>query len=398
MLIIALPHFANAAAGYAHVLSDGQQVLRHTSAPASTLSAHAGEVVGVIPTTRLSWHQVKLPPGTLGPRIHAILRGLIEDRLLTDPELTHLVLAPHSSTVAQEGGEVLVGACHKPWLREVLSPLQAAGLTVQRLVPEISPSESPVLYVMGTPEASQSVLSHASGVTILPPNTAHWSAFSHVMQTEIGLHAEPAMAERVQQLLQRQPNLQTAAQRWVQSARSEWDFAQGEWAQGRKQRVWRGLQATWQALWHDSSWRLARLGLLCWILVEIVGLNVLAWHEKKAQDAQLASMQHIFKSTFPAVTLVVDAPLQMQREINALKQATGTVSLSDLEPLLETLSLVAAQASVAQPTQLHFNNQVLRIHGVRFDNAQAFSKLQSKGYALQQESPDVWVLKVEAAR
>lgn len=399
MLIIALPHLANtAASGYAHVHSDGHQVLRHATRAASTLSAHAAEVVGVIPATRLSWHRVKLPPGTQGSRLQAVLRGALEDRLLEELEHTHLVMAPHDIDTPQASGEVWVGACDKPWLREVLAPLQMAGITVQRLVPELSPGQQSVLTVMGTPEQSQSVLRHPSGVTLLPPNTANWSAFSHVLTKDVRLCAEPAMVEKVQQLLQRQPVLQTSAQRWVQSAQSKWDFAQGEWAQGRKQRVWRALQATWQTLWHAPAWRVARVGLLCWVLVQAIGLNAHAWREQAAQQAQIAAMQQMLLSTFPKVTWVVDAPLQMQREVNALKQASGAVSPSDFEALLTALSWVTPEATGLVPTQLHFVNQTLRIHGMRFDSAQANQRLRPKGYALREESSDVWVLQAEATR
>jgi hypothetical protein len=62
MLIIALPHSANVHSGYAHVHSDGHSVLRSATGAAATLSAHAGEVVAVVPHSRLAWLQVQLPP------------------------------------------------------------------------------------------------------------------------------------------------------------------------------------------------------------------------------------------------------------------------------------------------------------------------------------------------
>ena len=105
MLIIALPHFANAAsAGYAHVHSEGHTVLRQATGAASTLSAHAGEVVAVVPHSRLSWLSVTLPPGSQGPRLQGVLRGLLEDRLLEEPEQLHLVLEPEAQNVAAIGG------------------------------------------------------------------------------------------------------------------------------------------------------------------------------------------------------------------------------------------------------------------------------------------------------
>jgi general secretion pathway protein L len=207
------------------------------------------------------------------------------------------------------------------------------------------------------------------------------------------------MVERVQQLLSVQPQLQTAAQRWVQSAQSDWDLAQGEWAQGRSQRGLRWLQATWQTVWHAPAWRPVRLGVLALLLVQVVGLNVFAWREHKAQQSQMAALNQILTQTFPAVTLVIDAPLQMQREVEALKQKSGAVSNTDFEPLLVALaSVLPSDTRNATPTQLHFANQALRIHGVSFDSASANRQLKAKGLQLRDEGNDVWVLQAEGVK
>ena len=158
MLIIALPHSANANTGYAHVHSDGHSVLRSATGPAVTLSAHAGEVVAVVPHSRMSWLHVQLPPASHGPRLAAVLQGLLEDRLLADATELHIVPAPHTTDVARQGGASLVAVCDKAWLRQALAPLQAVGMQVQRIVPELAPRATPVLHVMGTPDHAQCVL------------------------------------------------------------------------------------------------------------------------------------------------------------------------------------------------------------------------------------------------
>jgi len=227
MLIIALPHTsAHAATGYAHVHSDGHSVTRSATGAAATLSAHAGEVVAVVPHSRLSWLSVQLPPASHGPRLTSVLQGLLEDRLLDDPQQLHLVLAARQPSLEPAWAVTpWVAVCDKPWLRDALAPLQAAGLTVQRIVPELSPSDPPVLHVMGEPDHSQSVLCHAHGVALLPPNTAQWRAFAELSQDDLQIQAEPAMVARVQSTLQRQPMLQSAAQRWVKSSQSAWDLS-----------------------------------------------------------------------------------------------------------------------------------------------------------------------------
>ena len=400
MLIIALPHTsAQAATGYAHVHSDGQSVLRSATGLAATLSVHAGEVVAVVPYNRLSWLTVPLPPNSQGQRLRDILHGLLEDRLLDDPEQLHIVTDPQAATLARSGGLVQVAVCDKQWLREVLAPLQTAGITVQRLVPEFTPTETPVLHVMGTPDHSHTVLTHNQGVTLLPPNTAQWPAFFDVRQAHVQIQAEPAMVARVQELLQRQPMLQAASQRWVGACQSAWNLAQGEWAQGRQQRLWRQLQGAWQSLRHAPAWRPVRVGLLAMLAVQVIGLNTLAWREQRDLRSQQAALHTLLTNTFPSVTLVIDAPLQMQREVEALKQRSGASTSTDLEPLLAALGAVLPAGQ--QPTQLHFVNQSLRIQGLTLDTPQtsaAQAALHSRGLSLRQENNDVWLLQAEAAR
>lgn len=398
MLIIALPHTpTHAAAGYAHVHSDGHSVQRSATGAAATLSAHAGEVVAVVPHSRLAWLRVQLPPASHGTRLPSVLQGLLEDRLLDDPQQLHIVLAPDAETTARVGGHTLVAVCDKSWLREALSPLQAAGLTVQRIVPELSPTDKPVLQVMGEPEHSQSLLCHANGVTLLPPNTAQWRAFAELSQDDLQIQAEPAMVARVQSTLQRQPMLQSAAQRWVKSSQSAWDLAQGEWAQGRAQRAQRWVLDAWQTLLHAPAWKPVRLGLLALVALQVLGLNALAWQESRALNAQQASLQNILKNTFPTVTLVIDAPLQMQREVDALQQKSGTASSTDFEPLLA--ALVGVLPAGQTPQQIRYANHALRVQGVALDgNAAGVARLKAQGLSLRQDGNDTWVLQAEGAK
>jgi general secretion pathway protein L len=322
---------------------------------------------------------------------------LLEDRLLDDPQQLHIVLAPESETITRVGGETLVAVCDKQWLRDAIAPLQAAGLTVQRIVPELSPSDKPALQVMGEPDHSQSLLCHAQGVTLLPPNTAQWRAFAELSQDDLQIQAEPAMVTRVQNTLQRQPMLQSAAQRWVKSSQSAWDLAQGEWAQGRAQRVQRLVLAAWQTLLHAPASKPVRWGILALVALQVLGLNALSWQERSALNEQQAALQNILKTSFPAVTLVIDAPLQMQREVDALQQKSGAASSTDLEPLLAVFASVMPAGQT--PQQIHYANHVLRLQGVSPDNnPSGMARLKSQGLSLRQDGNDTWVLQAEGSK
>ena len=404
MLIISLPHNPkDATSGYTHVHSDGYQVVRSGVGAASFLSAYAGEVLALIPHTRLSWLSVQFPPGSHGARLGAVLAGLLEDRVLDDVADLHCVVDPASADVPRSGGVALVATCSKSWLREVLAPLQATGLVVQRLVPELSPRAQPMLCVMGTPELSKSVLCHSQGVTLLPPNVAQWKAFpaftayASLSAAQAPLVAEPAMVERVEQFLQRRPVMQNAAQRAVVAAQSDWDLAQGEWAQGRSQRFLRLAQHAWQTLLHAPAWRIVRIGLASLLVLQVVGLNAMAWREQRALDQQKAQLSQILTTAFPSVHLVIDAPLQMQREVDALQRNAGRITSTDFEPMLASTANALPEGLV--PTQWHFAKHVLRAQGVQLNEAPANAAqttLKAKHLQLRQEGADVWVIQPEA--
>jgi general secretion pathway protein L len=404
MLIISLPHHPkDAASGYAHVHSDGHRVVRNAVGAASLLSAYAGEVVALIPHTRVSWLSVQFPPGSHGARLNAVLAGLLEDRVLDDLSDLHCVVDPASANIPRTGGVALVAICSKTWLREVLTPLQANGLVVQRLVPEFSPRPQPLLCVMGSPEQSQTVLCHSQGITLLPPNVAQWKAFpaytayTTLPAAQAPLVAEPAMVERVEQLLQRRPVIQNAAQRAVVAAQSDWDLALGEWAQGSSQRFLRLAQHAWQTLLHAPAWRSVRIGLATLLVLQVVGLNATAWREQRVLDQQKLQLNQILTSAFPSLRLVIDAPLQMQREVDTLQKNAGRVTSTDFEPMLAAAASALPEGVL--PTQWHFANQVLRAQGLQLSEAQANAAqiaLKTKHLQFRQEGNDVWLIQPEA--
>ena len=74
---------------------------------------------------------------------------------------------------------------------------------------------------------------------------------------------------------------------------------------------------------------------------QVLGLNAAAWYERSSLDTQRQAVRQTLQQTFPKVTLVMDAPLQMQRELALLQQASGSLSTSDLETMLAALTQVA---------------------------------------------------------
>jgi general secretion pathway protein L len=374
------------------VSADGLGVSGSGQATASQLPPSSGEVVAVVPWQVLSWHTVNLPPG-VGQRSNMVLESLLEEQLLQDPQDMHLVLSPTSGKALRNGGTVLVLACAKAWLRQALAPLQAAGVRVQRLVPELQTSDAPALHLLNDNGQLQALLCQADTLWRLPPQAAAAASVAPIAHAAVW--AEPSVAEHANRWSEQPAQLQTAQQRWLQAATSEWNLAQGEWAQNSRLRGQRWLQQAWRSLWHGPEWHSARRGLLGLVLVQLVGLNAWAWREQTALSQQQAALTHIFKDSFPKVTVVVDAPLQMQREVQALQQGAGLPQAADLDAMLQTLS--AHWPDHTPPAKLDYRLGELRLTDVPANTLQTLSQVPwpELGYQFRMDGSQA-VLRTEA--
>ncbi|MDR2991061.1 MAG: general secretion pathway protein GspL [Burkholderiaceae bacterium] len=398
LLLVALPPGAPGAYPYA-VSRDGEALADHgVAAPALLPPAARGtEVVAIAPARLLSWHQVTLPKGVgpSSPRLAAVLAGLLEERLLDDPEQLHFALAPG----ARAGEPARVVVCDRVWLTAHLKALEAAGRPAARIVPEAQPrdGQAPQALVTGEPGRAELILTGGTlaGVQTLPlPDDGSAATLPALIHGALGtaaagtleLLAEPPVAQQAERLFQRPAQLVTPADRWLAASRSPWDLAQMALAQSGRARAARQLAAGWREALHAPLWRPARWGLLLLLLLNLLGLNARAWHEKDDLAARRAQIAATLTATFPQVKVVEDAPAQMAREMRQLRQATGSASPRDLEPML------AAWASVSEaavPAAIEYSPGQLRLTDVKLSaeqTTQANERLRPQGYQIKTES------------
>jgi general secretion pathway protein L len=381
LVVVLPPHPASAATEFAYALTnDGATVARYGSAQPSVLPtpARAGsEVVAVVPATLLSWHQVELPKGTAArsPRLRAVLEGLLEDRLLDEPETLHFAVQPKLQGTAP----VWVATCDREWLRGALQVLQSAGHEVARIVPEFAPQDEPALYALGDPDDAMLVAVTAAGVATLPLNTQALALLPS-LPADTACIAEPAVAALAEQVLQHQPVLQQSAERWVRAAQSPWNLAQFEFSNSGQ--AFKRAGAMWGDVVASPHWRPARWGAVLLVVLNLIGLNAWAWRERSALDAKRETMRSALTETFPGVKVVVDAPVQMEREVAALRQATGASSGRDLEAMLGTLATALPPQRV--PTGVDYANGELRLRGLGLGAEEAravAAAMRAHGYA-----------------
>ncbi|OYD50850.1 type II secretion system protein GspL [Acidovorax kalamii] len=401
---------------YGYTLTaDGHTALRHATAPAALLpepTRPGGEVVAVVPARSLSWQRVQMPAGVpLGagqqtPRLRSVLEGLLEDRLLDDATQLHFALQPGAHGVAQGGEPVWVAVCDRTWLRENLQALEAAGRRVSRVVPEFAPgptaSGGPELCALGTPEEAFVVLTGQGadqGVAVLPLTPMALAlaragapvgdaVAAQDNSNALPVRAEPAVAALAERTLGQQGQriaLHTASQRALDAARGDWDLAQFDLASTGRTRALRKAGSALSALLNAPQWRAARWGVGLLVVAHLVGLNAWAWQERQALAAKQVAVRTALTQTFPKVQVVVDAPVQMERELAQLRQAAGSASARDLEPLLAAAgaALPSLEQQGRQPTSIEYTPGELRLRGVTLapdEEAALSARLQAAGY------------------
>ena len=319
--------------GYAYVLStDGLQVANQGKARAALLPK-ADTTVAVLADNDVSWQRMTLPKAPAA-RLRAALGGLIEEQLLEDEASLHLALPPHSLA----GQPVWVAVMHKDWLRDELEVLEKAGLSIERVLPSIWPGDAPSghFFEGAAREAGNTSillsLADANGQATMPmQGTLARSLLPQMSAQPTRWTATPATAAPAERWLGASVTVLSEAERVLQSARSLWNFRQFDLAARH-----RGTLALRDLVrrFLSPDWRPVRVGLLVLAALQIVGLNAWAWHQRRViSESQLAQSQ-LLRSTFPKVQAVLDAPLQMRRETDALRAAAGRSGENDLEALL----------------------------------------------------------------
>lgn len=394
-LIISLPLSA-AAPTSVYAFTQGQAgataQLRNASASLLPDVGRSTDVVAVVPAQALSWLTVDLPAGKAlrGASLRAALVGLLEDRVLDEAASLHFALQP----LWQPGRSTRVAVCNKAWLQGHLQALETAGRPVNRIVPALQPAQSEEdaqLRVVGTPQDAWLWSCEPTGVWGLPLSPAR-AAWTDLLQATWPLSAEPAVAEIAAQALQRQPSLEQPAHMLLRAAQSEWDLAQFDLAATGSARWVKTWVRTQQTLWQSPAWRPARWGVAVLLISQVLGLNAWAWKLQTDLRNRQSGLAQLMTQTFPDIRVVVDAPLQMAREVQILRQAAGQTSAEGLEPLLAALGQALPTGQAVQA--LDFQTGQLRVKGLNLSDEEATqlqTRLQALGATARREGDQWWI-------
>jgi general secretion pathway protein L len=336
---------------YAHVLSsDGRSVDAEGRAPAALLPAATSTVL-VLAATDVAFHRIAVPKAPAA-RLRAALRGVLEERLLDDIDAAHLALAPG----AAGGTDGWVAVTDRAWLQAQVARIEAAGRAVDRIAcavwprpidptgsdasgGEIDVTASLDALADASAEHALVTLASADGVACCPwqPDQGRPSGLATAWAgapaaVDWPASASPAFVQATEAWLGRRVDVRTPAQRLLAAAQSDWNLRQFDLAARHRGATW--LRDTW-ARFQLPAWRPVRWGLVGLVAAQLVGLNAWAWQQRSELQARRTAMDNLLRSTHPQVRAVLDAPVQMRRENEALRAAAGRAGDSDLEPMLQ---------------------------------------------------------------
>ncbi len=365
---------------------------------AAALLPRADRVVLVLAEGEVSWHPVAVPKAPAA-RMRAALAGVMEEVLLDDDEAVHLALAAD----AVPGKTGWVAVTHGPRLAAALAALETAGVAVEQVLaadaPPVAaaPARGHFFAVQGEQNNVASLaLTRPDGVLCLRLDGALARALQPAEGQPARWTSTPAAATEAERWLGSAVPLQTEAERLFESALGTSNLRQFQLAV--RHRGTRALRDVGKRLF-SRDWRPVRWGLLALLVLQLLGLNAYAWHQRQALSAKRQAMTDLLRSAHPGVRTVLDAPAQMAGETERLRAAAGRPGGADLEVLLSAAA--AAWPEAQGPTgDLRFDAGKLSLAapGWREGEVGAFrERLKAGGLAVEFNDGRITVLRAPGA-
>jgi general secretion pathway protein L len=305
-----------------------------------TLLPKADTVIAVIADTDVSWHRITLPKAPAA-RLRSALVGVLEEGLLDEEDALHLAVAPE----AIAGQPTWVATVRKSWLAGEIAALEGANLRVDRVVPSSWPDDPPSAHFFEAEEESGAraeninlAWSDSHGVTCmrLDGGLAR-TQLPADPQTPLRASATPAVAAAAERWLGAPVALLPPADRALLAARSLWNLRQFDLAP--RHRGTRALLEAWRAAM-SPAWRAVRVGVAALVLLNIVGLNLWAWHLRGVDSQRQQAMHALLRATYPNALTNIAPDVEMERQTSVLRTSAGKAGSGDLEAMMQ----VAADA------------------------------------------------------
>jgi general secretion pathway protein L len=338
------------------LLNDALQTMRYGQCTPDLLPT-ATELIAALPAECVTWHALALPKQT-GGRLRAVLEGLLEDAVLGDLGGQYIALAGEQATAPDSKRWAIV--CDAAWLQTQMDALQAAQRQAQWITATLTPAFDHA-QIWWQDHSGQ------SWVTVQSPSGV-WSGDPNAIAAESleGAHsAEPAAIAWAEQQLQRKvPSTAWHEQltRCAQTPARAWgNLAQFQYAHFGNQSWLQRLGAGISSLALAPQWRALRWGCVALLAVNIIGLQWAAYQQRQAISAKRAAADALLTQSYPEVRVVIDAPAQMQKMVEASRLRSGQLASTDFESVLSTWASSGGSSASNAPQNIEYRDGQLKV-------------------------------------
>jgi len=309
------------------------------------------ECVAIVAADRVLGIAATLPPGGRR-RWQAVLPFVAEEFTLADPEANHVMPGP-----ALADGRRMIAVMDKSWLTRILEAARNAKLSLRRMVAEtFLPALDAESWTVVWNGSSGFVKTGAATGTTLDIGEANTSPLA----LRLSLDAAPQLPGKIElRFTYDVPAEQRSLPQWTDLqyplvAGADWDWRRAAIPEDALNLLWGDFAPRAKIQEWLPKLRPAAFLLLAVLAVEIAGNNI-EWAMLLTEKNQLTkNMQRTFRATFGDSVTLVNAPLQMQRNLAELKHAAGLTDAGDFLPLLNLAGRSLAALPAGSVTSMHY--------------------------------------------
>ncbi len=309
---------------------------------------HADRVDIIVPASLVLFTEVKLPP-VRGQKLRQLLPFAVEEKILSDPAQVQVAAGSRD-----DAGVTRVAVVDRAWLEASCEQLRLVGLRpengyAETCLPELEPNSWTLIWD-GDEGFVRTAVGAGLALDSMGDNGAPFALRRAVAEARSNARLPEKIILRATDAAASVPDLQLwSTQLGVALVPGQdWHWAPRFLNTENAINLLQGDYAP------SSSLRelLPQLRPILLLAGLIIGVQVLAtgvdwWRLNYEKRTLTAEMDKTFKSAFPNATVVVDAPLQMQRNLAVLRRASGQSQPNDFLPLLaKVLPLINSATSV----------------------------------------------------
>ena len=359
---------------YALRATTGELQRSGSAAPAELPRADQVEII--VPASLVLFTEVRLPP-VRGQKLRQILPFAVEEKILSDPGQVQV-----ATGLRDAQGMTRVAILDRAWLDSVCDRLRQLGFRPERgyaetCLPELEPQAWTLIW-----DGHEGFVRTAQGAGLaldsMGDDGAPFALRRAVEEARDKQRLPEKIILRATDGAARIPDLALWTTQLGVSVAPGQDW---EWAP-RFLNTINAINLLQGDYAPSSSVRelLPQLRPIIILAAIIIGAQVLAtgadwWRLNREKKALSADMDKTFRTAFPDAKVVVDAPLQMQRNLADLRRASGQQQPADFLPLLyRSLPLINNAKRVEA---LNYDQESLKLD-VLFSDGSAVEQLRNE--------------------